>query len=199
MGDYSAEHVKVPSFLLRENVRFAMYGEGGCPVNPHNEPFSTKRLSDHVGELTRLAGAACSRHAVRLVALIAYTRPFRSVLALIAWCTSVASPARIPGWFMLFAFLDLMDALGGARLPRDTSLDEKDAAVFAAGLRALAPAEATRESIAGKKKDFLRVKVPTKPLGFLAASTVERDPARPEAHRSAVAAAAPLVPKDKAV
>jgi hypothetical protein len=51
----------------------------------------------------------------------AYTRPFRSVLALIAWCTSVASPARVPGWFMLFAFLDLMDALGGARLPRDTS------------------------------------------------------------------------------
>ena len=43
------------------------------------------------------------------------------------------------------------------------------------------------------------MKVPTKPLGFLAASTVERDPARPEAHRSAVAAAAPLVPKDKAV
>ena len=77
--------------------------------------------------------------------------------------------------------------------------DEKDAAVFAAGLRALAPAEATRESIAGKKKDFLRVKVPTKPLGFLAASTVERDPARPEAHRSAVAAAVPFVPKDKAV
>jgi len=78
--------------------------------------------------------------------------------------------------------------------------DEKDAAVFAAGLRALAPAEATRGSITGKqKKDFLRVKVPTKPLGFLAASTVERDPARPEAHRSAVAAAAPLVPKDKAV
>ena len=78
--------------------------------------------------------------------------------------------------------------------------DEKDAAVFAAGLRALAPAEATRGSIiAGKKKDFLRVKVPTKPLGFLAASTVERDPARPEAHRSAVAAAAPAVPKDKAV
>jgi hypothetical protein len=59
--------------ILRENVRFCMYGEGGCPVNPHNEPFSTKRLSDHVGELTRLAGAACSRHAVRLVALIAYT------------------------------------------------------------------------------------------------------------------------------
>ena len=75
----------------------------------------------------------------------------------------------------------------------------KDAAVFAAGLRALAPAEATRESIAGKKKDFLRVKVPTKPLGFLAASTVERDPARPEAHRSAVGAAAPAAPKDKAV
>ena len=68
-----------------------------------------------------------------------------------------------------------------------------------AGLRALAPAEATRDSIAGKKKDFLRVKVPTKPLGFLAASTVERDPARPEAHRSAVAAAAPAAPKDKAV
>ena len=69
-----------------------------------------------------------------------------------------------------------------------------------AGLRALAPAEATRGSIiAGKKKDFLRVKVPTKPLGFLAASTVERDPARPEAHRSAVAAAAPAAPKDKAV
>ena len=78
--------------------------------------------------------------------------------------------------------------------------DEKDAAVFAAGLRALAPAEATRGSIiAGKKKDFLRVKCPTKPLGFLAASTVERDPARPEAHRSAVAAAVPFVPKDKAV
>ena len=57
-------------------------------------------------------------------------------------------------------------------------------AVFAAGLRALAPAEATRESIAGKKKDFLRASSrPTKPLGFLAASTVERDPARPEAHR----------------
>ena len=69
-----------------------------------------------------------------------------------------------------------------------------------AGLRALAPAEATRGSIiAGKKKDFLRVKVPTKPLGFLAASTVERDPAWPEAHRSAVAAAVPFVPKDKAV
>ena len=69
-----------------------------------------------------------------------------------------------------------------------------------AGLRALAPAEATRGSITGKqKKDFLRVKVPTKPLGFLAASTVERDPARPEAHRSAVAAAAPAAPKDKAV
>ena len=69
-----------------------------------------------------------------------------------------------------------------------------------AGLRALAPAEATRGSITGKqKKDFLRVKVPTKPLGFLAASTVERDPARPEAHRSAVAAAVPFVPKDKAV
>ena len=81
----------------------------------------------------------------------------------------------------------------------EPSTSEKDAAVFAAGLRALAPAEATRESIAGKKKDFLRVKVPTKPLGFLAASTVERDPARPEAHRSAVAAAAPAVPKDKAV
>ena len=43
------------------------------------------------------------------------------------------------------------------------------------------------------------MKVPTKPLGFLAASTVERDPARPEAHRSAVAAATALVPKDKAV
>ena len=56
--------------------------------------------------------------------------------------------------------------------------DEKDCAIFAAGLRALAPAEATRGSIAGKKKDFLRVKVPTKPLGFLASSVVERDPAR---------------------
>ena len=77
--------------------------------------------------------------------------------------------------------------------------DERDCAIFAAGLRALAPAEATRGSIAGKKKDFLRVKVPTKPLGFLAASTVERDPARPEAHRSAVAAAAPAAAKDKTV
>ena len=56
--------------------------------------------------------------------------------------------------------------------------EEKDCAIFAAGLRALAPAEATRGSIAGKKKDFLRVKVPTKPLGFLASSVVERDPAR---------------------
>ena len=96
--------------ILRENVRFAMYGEGGCPVNQ----------------------------------------------------------------------------------------DEKDCAIFAAGLRALAPAEATRGSIAGKKKDFLRVKVPTKPLGFLASSVVERDPARPEAHRSTVGTT-PLVPKDKAV
>ena len=43
--------------------------------------------------------------------------------------------------------------------------DERDCAIFAAGLRALAPAEATRGSIAGKKKDFLRVKVPTKPRG----------------------------------
>ena len=76
--------------------------------------------------------------------------------------------------------------------------EEKDCAIFAAGLRALAPAEATRGSIAGKKKDFLRVKVPTKPLGFLASSTIERDPARPEAHRSAVGTT-PLVPKDKAV
>ena len=76
--------------------------------------------------------------------------------------------------------------------------DEKDCAIFAAGLRALAPAEATRGSIAGKKKDFLRVKVPTKPLGFLASSVVERDPARPEAHRSTVGTT-PLVPKDKAV
>ena len=76
--------------------------------------------------------------------------------------------------------------------------DEKDCAIFAAGLRALAPAEATRGSIAGKKKDFLRVKVPTKPLGFLASSTIERDPARPEAHRSTVGTT-PLVPKDKAV
>ena len=77
--------------------------------------------------------------------------------------------------------------------------NEKDAAVFAAGLRALAPAEATRGSIAGKKKDFLRVKCPTKPLGFLAASAVERDPARPEAYRSTVGAAASPAPKDKAV
>jgi len=45
----------------------------------------------------------------------------------------------------------------------------------------------------------LRVKVPTKPLGFLASSTIERDPARPEAHRSAVAAAAPAAAKDKTV
>ena len=43
-----------------------------------------------------------------------------------------------------------------------------------------------------------RVKVPTKPLGFLASSVVERDPARPEAHRSTVGTT-PLVPKDKAV
>ena len=62
----------------------------------------------------------------------------------------------------------------------------------------MAPAEATRGSIAGKKKDFLRVKVPTKPLGFLASSTIERDPARPEAHRSTVAAVM-VAPKDKAV
>ena len=59
--------------------------------------------------------------------------------------------------------------------------------------------KATRGSIAGKKKDFLRVKCPTKPLGFLAASAVERDPARPEAYRSTVGAAASPAPKDKAV
>ena len=42
------------------------------------------------------------------------------------------------------------------------------------------------------------MKVPTKPLGFLASSTIERDPARPEAHRSTVGTT-PFVPKDKAV
>mmetsp|Transcript_6353 Transcript_6353/g.20056 ORF Transcript_6353/g.20056 Transcript_6353/m.20056 type:complete len:822 (-) Transcript_6353:111-2576(-) len=110
--------------VLRENCRFAMYGEGGCPTNPSNEPFSTTRLGDHFGELTRLVGAAATRYKVRLVALVAYVRPLRSLLALAAWCTSCAAPARVPGWLALFAFLDLRDALCGERLPKDTSLGQ---------------------------------------------------------------------------
>ena len=36
---------------LRENVRFAMYGEGACPHDAVNEPFSIARVSDHAHEL----------------------------------------------------------------------------------------------------------------------------------------------------
>ena len=42
------------------------------------------------------------------------------------------------------------------------------------------------ESRAGRHDDLMRV--PGKPLGFLAASTIEYHPARPEAHRSTVLA-----------
>ena len=42
------------------------------------------------------------------------------------------------------------------------------------------------ESRAGVHDDLMRV--PGKPLGFLAASTIEYHPARPEAHRSTVLA-----------
>ena len=54
------------------------------------------------------------------------------------------------------------------------------------GRRGARRARRVDESRAGVHDDLMRV--PGKPLGFLAASTIEYHPARPEAHRSTVLA-----------
>lgn len=76
--------------------------------------------------------------------------------------------------------------------------DAADCALFVRALRALAPEDTALASKKLKKKDFLRLAVPSKPVGgFLASSLSERDPAWPEAHRSRVVVDDVATPKDK--
>ena len=99
---------------LRENVRFAMYGRGGCPADPCNEPFSSHALADHADELIDLVASAIARVAREVKDLTTYARPLRSLTALVAWLSCVANAGRVAGWVLCFVAWDLIDALGAA-------------------------------------------------------------------------------------
>ena len=51
----------------------------------------------------------------RIVALVMYRNPVRSLVALVAWLTSVSNGARAVAWLWLLAALDLRDTLAGVR------------------------------------------------------------------------------------
>lgn len=109
---------------LRENVRFAMYGEGACPHDAVNEPFSIGRVSDHAHELVDVLLGAVGGLKDKIVALVMYRNPVRSLLALLAWLTSVSNGARGVAWFWLLTALDLRDTLAGVKEDDRASLDD---------------------------------------------------------------------------
>lgn len=103
---------------VRENVRFALFGEGGCPSDALNEPFATQKIRGHAREaVADVLNAVASAHAA-LLALIRYERPLRSLLALCAWASCVRRPVRSIAWVGVFSGLALRDALvGDAQAP----------------------------------------------------------------------------------
>ena len=90
-------------------------GEGACPHDAVNEPFSIARVSDHAHELVDVLLGAMSGLKDRIVALVMYRNPVRSLVALVAWLTSVSNGARAVAWLWLLAALDLRDTLAGVR------------------------------------------------------------------------------------
>ena len=90
-------------------------GEGACPHDAVNEPFSIARVSDHAHELVDVLLGAVSGLKDRIVALVMYRNPVRSLVALVAWLTSVSNGARAVAWLWLLAALDLRDTLAGVR------------------------------------------------------------------------------------
>ena len=54
---------------LRENCRFVMYGVGGCPADPLNEPFRSLSLADHGKEIVDVLAQACRALGDRAAAL----------------------------------------------------------------------------------------------------------------------------------
>jgi len=104
---------------LRENCRFTMYGEGACPHDAVNEPFSMAMVGDHAHELVDLILGLIGGVKNRVLSLVTYRKPFRSVLALVAWMTSVSNHARGIAWLWLLAGLELRDTLAGDTAPAD--------------------------------------------------------------------------------
>ena len=80
---------------LRENVRFALWGPGGCPADELNEPFGAKRIEGYAHETAQdwLDLLASARRRIR--ALIRYEHPVRSLVALVAWISIVRQPSRV--------------------------------------------------------------------------------------------------------
>jgi len=121
----------------REAARFAVYGEHGDDGNPLAEAPSTQRVRDRADEILAYSAAvaAGARGAGR--SLVAYERPARSALALVAWESSCSNGARALPWCLVFFALWIGDTLaeggagvGGAQLPLG------DWARLACGLRA---------------------------------------------------------------
>ena len=84
-----------------------------------NEPFSMAMVGDHAHELVDLILGLIGGVKNRVLPLVTYRKPFRSVLALVAWMTSVSNHARGIAWLWLLAGLELRDTLAGDTAPAD--------------------------------------------------------------------------------